>query len=393
MQILKGQIEISMNAGVMITDIRSGNLLVETRDIEGSAPTDRVVALSTVGVKDQLGEFFSNCTFKEREIDKYTFGDNLYDRLIEINMDRQTIAGMLYWSSETGDYKMVPSTISMTSDWKVVLTVMRTGDAQEIVQKEHVDWDNMSKIEKYDFILSKFSQLLTDEPLTEQEGFELATHKHYKGGLYRELGKIRNADDGSDRALYLHLHPHELSAWHRDTNEFNGFLEDSRQRFAPIEDELPFILNDDGVSTQVHVVLRKLSDEPISGIKLSVDDTQTMLSNLNERANTTGVHGEFGQPAANAGDNRFQKVEEFNQCCSFTNFSIQEVVTRKNKRVSALAARVQPSGLMAMDFLDSMRKNGVGFAMRCFGESVITNGGNYLVPKQIITFDFVVKKK
>jgi hypothetical protein len=58
-----------------------------------------------------------------------------------------------------------------------------------------------------------------------------ATHQHYKGGLYRLLGFVRDADTGEllvcekhgkERVVYEHVHPHKRELWVRDAHEFYG---------------------------------------------------------------------------------------------------------------------------------------------------------------------------
>jgi hypothetical protein len=57
-----------------------------------------------------------------------------------------------------------------------------------------------------------------------------ATHQHYKGGLYRMVGKARDADtgepllgkDGQPRILYEHCYPHKREFWVRDASDFAG---------------------------------------------------------------------------------------------------------------------------------------------------------------------------
>ena len=58
-----------------------------------------------------------------------------------------------------------------------------------------------------------------------------ATHQHYKGGLYRRLGIIRDADTGeyTDRTGYLHIFPYAYDLWSRKTSEF-----DESNRFRPL---------------------------------------------------------------------------------------------------------------------------------------------------------------
>lgn len=69
-----------------------------------------------------------------------------------------------------------------------------------------------------------------------------ATHQHYKGGLYRLLGPLMDADTGlpvpakhprqtPGRVVYEHVYPHERQLWVRDREEFEEDLPDGRPRF------------------------------------------------------------------------------------------------------------------------------------------------------------------
>lgn len=69
-----------------------------------------------------------------------------------------------------------------------------------------------------------------------------ATHQHYKGGLYRLLGPVRNADDGNflsytmaglgsedggtarQAVLYQHVYPFKREYWVREMTEFNDWI-------------------------------------------------------------------------------------------------------------------------------------------------------------------------
>lgn len=73
-----------------------------------------------------------------------------------------------------------------------------------------------------------------DQPLTEDEALRLATHRHYKGGIYRELFRAKHSESGEDLTIYLHLWPHENSAWARPVEMFHGNLEDGQVRFTPL---------------------------------------------------------------------------------------------------------------------------------------------------------------
>ncbi len=69
-----------------------------------------------------------------------------------------------------------------------------------------------------------------------------ATHQHYKGGLYRLLGAVRDADTGcvihtvkKGRALiYEHVYPHTRELWTRSEIEFHERLPDGRPRFRQL---------------------------------------------------------------------------------------------------------------------------------------------------------------
>lgn len=60
-----------------------------------------------------------------------------------------------------------------------------------------------------------------------------ATHQHFKGGLYRFLGRIRDSEtgqyligkDGNPRECYLHIFPYFQEPWLRDNTEFFGNVE------------------------------------------------------------------------------------------------------------------------------------------------------------------------
>lgn len=407
--ILSGTVQISLADEGLVVVNKSGNLLELSRDIEGSDPSNRIIAVtgSHVNVDEDTDNSFY---FKEREGFTLDYGFGLYDKNIEIYSSRQPgyVMASLFWSTETANYLVMPSAMSAQHNWKAVFTVWR-GEPREISTstEDAVDaafTEGMTKVEKVDFLLTRLSHLINpiDGPkFTAEEAEALATHRHYKGGLYRRLGAIRNADDGLHRTLYLHLFPHDVSLWHRDTEEFDGFLETGAQRFAPIEDELPFILNDDGESTMVEVVLRRITDEPIGGIRFSEREAMSLVPVLNDRATRTTFFGEFGQPSvANGPGSAETKLERFRTisldmaCVQFIHFSITEVLSKKQKRVKVLTAQIQPAGVFAIEFLDMLRSSSlVGFAMRCIGDYVHDGDETYTIPKQIITFDFVPKPK
>ena len=60
-----------------------------------------------------------------------------------------------------------------------------------------------------------------------------ATHQHFKGGLYRMIGPVKDAEtgepllasDGSRQILYQHCYPHEREYWVRSETECAGYVD------------------------------------------------------------------------------------------------------------------------------------------------------------------------
>lgn len=93
----------------------------------------------------------------------------------------------------------------------------------------------MAKVEKHAELLG-----LSDRALLLRCG--KATHQHYKGGLYRYLGIMKDADtgeilldqDGRPRVAYEHLYPYEREIWSRKALEWFGNTKDGKPRFRRI---------------------------------------------------------------------------------------------------------------------------------------------------------------
>jgi hypothetical protein len=70
--------------------------------------------------------------------------------------------------------------------------------------------------------------------MTEDEALELATHRHYKGGLYRMLGEATHSETGETLVVYEHIWPRDRSLWVRPASLYYGRLADGRLRFEPV---------------------------------------------------------------------------------------------------------------------------------------------------------------
>ena len=71
--------------------------------------------------------------------------------------------------------------------------------------------------------------------MTETEALALATHRHYKGGLYRVIGVARHSETEESMIVYEHLWPHERGLWVRPAAMFNETLADGTPRFKPLD--------------------------------------------------------------------------------------------------------------------------------------------------------------
>lgn len=70
---------------------------------------------------------------------------------------------------------------------------------------------------------------------TEETAELKATHRHYKGGLYRVISDDVSHTETNERlVVYEHLWPHEKSVKARPYDNFTATLEDGRRRFEPL---------------------------------------------------------------------------------------------------------------------------------------------------------------
>ncbi|QTB82188.1 DUF1653 domain-containing protein [Burkholderia pseudomallei] len=72
--------------------------------------------------------------------------------------------------------------------------------------------------------------------MTEQEAERIATHRHYKGGLYRVIGVARHSETEERLVVYERLWPKERSLWVRPEAMFEETLADGTPRFRKLAD-------------------------------------------------------------------------------------------------------------------------------------------------------------
>lgn len=70
--------------------------------------------------------------------------------------------------------------------------------------------------------------------MTETEARKIATHEHYKGGLYRIVGTATHSETLEPMTVYEQLWPKERSLWVRPATMFVEVLENGIPRFKPL---------------------------------------------------------------------------------------------------------------------------------------------------------------
>jgi hypothetical protein len=70
--------------------------------------------------------------------------------------------------------------------------------------------------------------------ISEEQARKLATHRHYKGGLYYRLFNVRHSEREEDLVVYLHLWPHQPGGWARPIVLFEGENEAGQTRFEKL---------------------------------------------------------------------------------------------------------------------------------------------------------------
>ena len=375
---------------------KTDNFLEMSAEWEGAEVSDRIITISGSYVMkgtERLTEMYFSSVKKLP--DGIAFG--LYDEYIEIYHKEKpgVIFGQLQFNRKTGNFYIMPS-MQSDRDGLTAYFAINRGPVEENVGAASGTLDLGNVVDRLNQAFQTLEEL-ANLKLTPEQAYQLATHRHYKGGLYREIGPIRNADDadGPGRTLYFHLAPHFPQPWHRDTAEYHGLLENGQQRFAKIEDDVPLFNAEPAGSTVLHVNLRMVGVNR-NGIMMTKEAAEDAVIKLNERARAGAILGEYGQPklpAGEQGEKRALRIEDMNVCCQFVQFGVRPDISQQGKPVHVIVALVQPAGPLGMEFYDKITdpKSKVGFAMRAFTDDSIENGETVRNVKQIITFDFVAK--
>lgn len=72
------------------------------------------------------------------------------------------------------------------------------------------------------------------KPQNEEEAVQIATHKHYKGGLYYKLFEALHTETQEGMTVYLHVWPNPPGAYARPQLMFEGKNDNGETRFEPL---------------------------------------------------------------------------------------------------------------------------------------------------------------
>ena len=70
--------------------------------------------------------------------------------------------------------------------------------------------------------------------MTEARALAVATHRHYKGGLYSVIGTAKHSETLEPMVVYEPLWPNAPGLWVRPEAMFHGILADGSPRFRPL---------------------------------------------------------------------------------------------------------------------------------------------------------------
>lgn len=79
----------------------------------------------------------------------------------------------------------------------------------------------------------------TEGVLKEHEARAVASHQHYKGGLYYVIGDVKHTETQEVLTAYVHLYPHQPSFFVRPKDMFDGLNDAGQQRFVKIREQGP----------------------------------------------------------------------------------------------------------------------------------------------------------
>lgn len=70
--------------------------------------------------------------------------------------------------------------------------------------------------------------------MIEAEALCIATHRHYKGGLYKYLFTALHTETGEAMIIYQHVWPHRQAYFARPASIWNKLLPSGGERFVPL---------------------------------------------------------------------------------------------------------------------------------------------------------------
>lgn len=114
--------------------------------------------------------------------------------------------------------------------------------------------------------------------LSYRQALSLATHQHYKGGLYRVIEIAPHTETGEEMVIYAHLYPHKPSVFPRPASVFFSSTADGEPRFKRLDTRTADLLKGftEGEYLEAVVILAENLGLRMSAVEDIQDELLTM---------------------------------------------------------------------------------------------------------------------
>lgn len=144
--------------------------------------------------------------------------------------------------------------------------------------------------------------------LTQRQALALATHRHYKGGLYRVISIGPHTETNEEMVIYVHLFPHQVRVYPRPASVFFSNTADGTPRFQRLDSRTADLLKGftEGEYFEAVVILAQNL-----GLRMSaVEDIQDELLTMREAHKIACQQRDEHEKALTAAMDRIAGFEE-----------------------------------------------------------------------------------
>lgn len=121
--------------------------------------------------------------------------------------------------------------------YRFTLWLNRSGSAvnlRSLFEPAHSEEPVRDELDRAGEIIRSFIGRQFPMTVTGDTADAIATHRHYKGGLYYRLFEALHTEDEEDLTIYLHVWPNPPGAYARPVEMFNGKNDNGAERFTAL---------------------------------------------------------------------------------------------------------------------------------------------------------------